>query len=381
MPALRNRRSSTNASTSAPTGGANAASQESNAALASALNRPTLKQGARGPDVSALQEQLLATGYLRERPDGIFGSGTAGGLRMFQSAHGLDDDGVAGPKTNMALANPRVYRAIPVEESQNQSEGQAQAQQQEAAAPKDQRSWWDKLTGGGKDNDNNRGRDRSNTHGAKGAMKLDKLGISVPTRQFYASGVSPQALSTALTAYQNYSSSKRDAQSTRLTLVDYTKPRTEKRLWVLDLTTGQVLHKEFVAHGYGSSHKGNANYSSRFKQATKTGSGQSQLGLMKAKGANGRTGTSSRVRQANAAKRAGDTDGYEDRISTQRFSSLEKEANGKADVDVIMHWAHNSKGNTYATDKGGVGGNSAGCWALPEEGNGKVVDLDRKSVV
>ena len=270
-----------------------------------------------------------------------------------------------------------IRDSIPVEESQNQSEGQAQAQQQEAAAPKDQRSWWDKLTGGGKDNDNNRGRDRSNTHGAKGAMKLDKLGISVPTRQFYASGVSPQALSTALTAYQNYSSSKRDAQSTRLTLVDYTKPRTEKRLWVLDLTTGQVLHKEFVAHGYGSSHKGNANYSSRFKQATKTGSGQSQLGLMKAKGANGRTGTSSRVRQANAAKRAGDTDGYEDRISTQRFSSLEKEANGKADVDVIMHWAHNSKGNTYATDKGGVGGNSAGCWALPEEGNGKVVDLIR----
>lgn len=37
-----------------------------------------------------------------------------------------------------------------------------------------------------------------------------------------------------------------------LTVIDYSKPSTQKRLWVLDLTTREVLYEELVAHGQGS---------------------------------------------------------------------------------------------------------------------------------
>ncbi len=42
-----------------------------------------------------------------------------------------------------------------------------------------------------------------------------------------------------------------DAPKT-LTVIDYSKPSTEKRLWVYDLTTRALLYEELVAHGQGS---------------------------------------------------------------------------------------------------------------------------------
>jgi hypothetical protein len=37
-----------------------------------------------------------------------------------------------------------------------------------------------------------------------------------------------------------------------LTVIDYSKPSTEPRLWVLDLATRTILYEELVAHGQGS---------------------------------------------------------------------------------------------------------------------------------
>ena len=37
-----------------------------------------------------------------------------------------------------------------------------------------------------------------------------------------------------------------------LTIIDYSKPSTAKRLWVFDLRTRELLYQEFVAHGQGS---------------------------------------------------------------------------------------------------------------------------------
>ena len=37
-----------------------------------------------------------------------------------------------------------------------------------------------------------------------------------------------------------------------LTVIDYSRPSTEKRLWVFDLKTGELLYEELVAHGQGS---------------------------------------------------------------------------------------------------------------------------------
>jgi hypothetical protein len=39
---------------------------------------------------------------------------------------------------------------------------------------------------------------------------------------------------------------------TSITVIDYSKPSTEKRLWVVDLRTKAVLYEELVAHGMGT---------------------------------------------------------------------------------------------------------------------------------
>lgn len=63
---------------------------------------PTLKQGARGAAVTDLQQRLRAHGQ-NVSVDGVFGPGTAAGVRAFQRAKGLGVDGVVGPRTWSAL--------------------------------------------------------------------------------------------------------------------------------------------------------------------------------------------------------------------------------------------------------------------------------------
>lgn len=44
-----------------------------------------------------------------------------------------------------------------------------------------------------------------------------------------------------------------DAQAPEtLTVIDYSRPSTEKRLWVFDLASHALLYEEFVAHGSGT---------------------------------------------------------------------------------------------------------------------------------
>lgn len=63
-----------------------------------------LRQGSRGPEVAELQEKLNRAGAEPPLvPDGIFGSLTRAAVVTFQSTHGLDADGIAGPKTRAAL--------------------------------------------------------------------------------------------------------------------------------------------------------------------------------------------------------------------------------------------------------------------------------------
>jgi hypothetical protein len=57
-----------------------------------------------------------------------------------------------------------------------------------------------------------------------------------------------------------------------LTLIDYTLPSTSRRLWVVQLGTGQVLMHEFVAHGSGSG----GTWAGRF--SNRKGSKQSSVG-------------------------------------------------------------------------------------------------------
>ena len=58
-----------------------------------------------------------------------------------------------------------------------------------------------------------------------------------------------------------------------LTVIDYSKPSTERRLWVFDLKSRELLYEELVAHGQGSG----ANMATHFSNEAETH--QTSLGL------------------------------------------------------------------------------------------------------
>lgn len=66
----------------------------------------TLRFGMEGPRSLQLQRDLIQLGFLPAgADDGLYGPGTAGGVRRFQESAGLVIDGVAGPITQAALAD------------------------------------------------------------------------------------------------------------------------------------------------------------------------------------------------------------------------------------------------------------------------------------
>lgn len=64
-----------------------------------------LRKGDSGSAVRSLQSRLNALGYSCGAVDGIFGNRTRDAVRAFQRGAGLDDDGIAGPKTLAALGS------------------------------------------------------------------------------------------------------------------------------------------------------------------------------------------------------------------------------------------------------------------------------------
>lgn len=63
----------------------------------------TLRRGARGEDVRALQQMLIDLSFLSDWADGIFGARTEEAVRAYQTASGLTSDGVAWPQTLFRL--------------------------------------------------------------------------------------------------------------------------------------------------------------------------------------------------------------------------------------------------------------------------------------
>lgn len=86
-------------------------------------------------------------------------------------------------------------------------------------------------------------------------------------------GLSPQVLAMALDAVACARAKGVDGRNDLLTVIDYSLPSTQPRLWVLDLEKGKVLFHELVAHGQGTGEK----YATRFSNVKD--SKQTSLGL------------------------------------------------------------------------------------------------------
>lgn len=69
-----------------------------------------------------------------------------------------------------------------------------------------------------------------------------------------AKNLKPEVVRLALVAYYK---ARREgyAQQNVLTVIDYSKPSTQRRFWVFDLRTNKLLFKELVAHGKNSGDK------------------------------------------------------------------------------------------------------------------------------
>jgi len=109
--------------------------------------------------------------------------------------------------------------------------------------------------------------------GASGAVPA--VYRSLPPAFREVPGLSSQALTAALGAVSCARSRGVSGNGDLLTIIDYSLPSVEPRLWVLDLARGKVLFHELVAHGAGSGE----NYATRFSNAMD--SRQTSLGLFR----------------------------------------------------------------------------------------------------
>ena len=88
-----------------------------------------------------------------------------------------------------------------------------------------------------------------------------------------ADGLAPHVRDLALGAVRCAARSGEIAEPSTLTVIDYSRPSTEPRLWVFDLGTGALLFRELVAHGRNTGD----NLAERFSDTRD--SRQSSLGL------------------------------------------------------------------------------------------------------
>lgn len=153
----------------------------------------------------------------------------------------------------------------------------------------------------------------------------------------------PEVLDMALRAYR-CASSAGHFEDQILTVIDYSLPSTERRLWVIDLARNRVLFHELVAHGEGSGETFAVSFSNRPR------SRQSSLGLF-------RTEAVYRGQHGDSLRLAGLEPGVNDRAM---------------DRAIVMHGAAYVSPAVVAAY--GRLGRSWGCPALDRAVTGRVID-------
>ena len=146
-------------------------------------------------------------------------------------------------------------------------------------------------------------------------------------------------------AMEGWEKLENDLKSPILTVIDFSLPSTEKRLWVIDPAKGLILHHSVVAHGRNSGELLAKTFSNQPE------SFQSSLGFYK------------------TAETYQGKHGY-----SLRLDGLEKGFNDQArNRAIVIHGADYAK-EEFAKSTGRLG-RSLGCPALPPELSSKVIDL------
>jgi hypothetical protein len=169
----------------------------------------------------------------------------------------------------------------------------------------------------------------------------------VDTTTAAEAGVSPEVMNLALRAVSCATTTGAIDPPPTLTLIDYSRPSVEPRLWVFDLANGNLLYKELVAHGRNTGENLSVSFSDRMN------SRQSSIGLFV-------------TRDTYVG-----SNGY-----SLRLDGLEPGFNGSAlDRAIVMHGAPYVSEESAARQ--GRLGRSWGCPALREAVARQVIDTVR----
>lgn len=169
------------------------------------------------------------------------------------------------------------------------------------------------------------------------ASQRERLAALAPT-------LDREVLRLALAARDNAVREGKAGRDHLLTVIDYSRPSTEKRLWVFDTRAEQLLFHELVAHGKNTGD----NYATRF--SNRDGSLQTSLGtFVTADTYQGGNGYSLRMRGLDA--------GYNDNAMSRY---------------IVIHGAPYVS-DAFARKQGRIG-RSWGCPALSQEAAPKVID-------
>lgn len=163
-------------------------------------------------------------------------------------------------------------------------------------------------------------------------------------REFPAGTFSWEAFKQAMIGRQQLSASVYLAKPDILTIVDFSKPSTQERLFVIDVKEAKILFKSLVAHGRNTGE----NMATRFSNLPE--SYQSSLGFYKT----AETYTGSK--------------GF-----SLRLDGLEKGINCEARARGIVMHAADYVSKAFAQQHGRLG-RSQGCPALPKELNKPIIN-------
>jgi hypothetical protein len=105
----------------------------------------------------------------------------------------------------------------------------------------------------------------SATHAAPSSL-LTSLAAAAPD-------ANPKVIELALQAHECAIGTGVAPRASRLAVIDYSRPSTERRMWVFDLAKRKLMYDEYVAHGSGTGDNLARNFSNQ------DGSHQTSLGL------------------------------------------------------------------------------------------------------